>query len=273
MPGPNIRILVAHHKAGPYMVHDAMLPIHVGRALAKAPLPIQGDDTGDHISRKNPHYNELTAMYWAWKNLKGVDIVGLTHYRRHFLFDRAPLLCDQVDRNVDGVTSYQPNMERILAYLGKHDVILPRPQTLFTFIEAHYKMYHIREDFDLLTEVLGEMRSEDLDAWKAWTRRSNKLIGHNMFISRWPFFATYCEWLFPILGRVEALRKPSPHPYQERALGFMAERLFSFYCSKNTLRIKYLPVLFFTETPKTRNFSGELRRRVKNDLSVWLCCR
>ena len=25
-------------------------------------------------------------MYWAWKNLKNVDVIGLCHYRRYFDF-------------------------------------------------------------------------------------------------------------------------------------------------------------------------------------------
>lgn len=63
------------------------MPIHVGKVLhPDVDLGIQRDDTGDNISLKNSSYCELTGMYWAWKNLRGVDVIGLCHYRRYFDF-------------------------------------------------------------------------------------------------------------------------------------------------------------------------------------------
>ena len=49
-----------------------------------------GDNTGDNISKLNSHYCELTAMYWAWKNmdkLNNPDYIGFMHYRRLFNFN------------------------------------------------------------------------------------------------------------------------------------------------------------------------------------------
>ena len=43
------------------------------------------DDEGENISDKNPMYCELTAQYWAWKNLDA-DYYGFCHYRRYFNF-------------------------------------------------------------------------------------------------------------------------------------------------------------------------------------------
>ncbi|WP_278389529.1 DUF4422 domain-containing protein, partial [Acidaminococcus fermentans] len=79
----NITILIAAHK--PYwMPSDPVyLPLQVG-AEGKSLIPgYTPDNTGDNISAKNPHYCELTGLYWAWKNLS-CEYIGLCHYRRYF---------------------------------------------------------------------------------------------------------------------------------------------------------------------------------------------
>ena len=82
----NCKIIVSCHKDDILVNQEPYLPIHVGKALNTNDLGIAGDDTGDNISSKNKSYCELTGLYWAWKNLKGVDIIGLCHYRRYFDF-------------------------------------------------------------------------------------------------------------------------------------------------------------------------------------------
>lgn len=78
----DIKILVAAHKKY-WMLDDSVyLPIQVGAALHPA-LGYVLDNTGDNISAKNPNYCELTALYWAWKNLD-CEYIGLCHYRRYF---------------------------------------------------------------------------------------------------------------------------------------------------------------------------------------------
>ena len=82
----DIKILVASHKKAEMPEDSMYLPVHVGRALyPDREFGYQSDAEGDNISIKNPYYCELTALYWAWKNLKA-DYVGLAHYRRHFSY-------------------------------------------------------------------------------------------------------------------------------------------------------------------------------------------
>ena len=71
----NIKILVAAHKSYWMPAEDVYMPIHVG-AEGKKSIGFIGDNTGNHISHKNPNYCELTGLYWFWKNEKA-DYVGL----------------------------------------------------------------------------------------------------------------------------------------------------------------------------------------------------
>ena len=99
-------ILVACHKPCEMYNKGIYTPIQVGKAISEYNLGIIGDDTGDNISQKNPSYCELTAQYWAWKNVD-CRYIGLCHYRRYF------------------ETVYTNDLlERIFS---KYDVILPRP--------------------------------------------------------------------------------------------------------------------------------------------------
>ena len=87
MKDKNLKILVASHKPDRVYHDDVYTPIHVGRAISKFKNEMAdmiGDDTGDNISSKNGEFCELTAIYWAWKNLKDADYIGLAHYRRYF---------------------------------------------------------------------------------------------------------------------------------------------------------------------------------------------
>lgn len=66
-----INLLVCYHKQAPIVVKDKnYLPIQVGKNLSKIQLDMMGDNTGRNISSLNPYFCELTAQYWAWKNLK-----------------------------------------------------------------------------------------------------------------------------------------------------------------------------------------------------------
>ena len=44
------------------------------------------DDEGENISEKNDKYCELTAQFWAWKNIHDADYYGFWHYRRFMSF-------------------------------------------------------------------------------------------------------------------------------------------------------------------------------------------
>jgi hypothetical protein len=118
----NIKILVAHHKKAPFFKNRYVMPIQVEKALKDFSLKYCiADDTGDNISAKNRNWCELTAIYWAWKNLKAY-YYGLCHYRRYISFE------ENSDYNV--ITSFDDNYfqkqlseENIRAMCSKYDII------------------------------------------------------------------------------------------------------------------------------------------------------
>ena len=78
--------MVCCHKKDIMAVQEPYLPIQLGKTLTDVDLGITTDNTGDNISYKNLSFCELTGVYWAWKNLKNTDVIGLCHYRRYFDF-------------------------------------------------------------------------------------------------------------------------------------------------------------------------------------------
>ena len=91
---------VCHHKPGPLFKDEIFIPIHVGAANSNQVLPdCIRDDVGENISRKNASYCELTAIYWAWKNVEA-DYYGFFHYRRlmNFKSEKKPVSLSTICR-------------------------------------------------------------------------------------------------------------------------------------------------------------------------------
>ena len=141
----NLRVVVAAHKPYWMPADPVYLPVQVG-AAGKASIPgYTRDDSGENISAKNPHYCELTGLYWAWKNLSG-DAIGLAHYRRHFA---RPGHGDKKARVMTG-----PELEQALNGV---QAVLPAPRHYW--IETNYSQYahaHHGVDLDTMRAILSE---------------------------------------------------------------------------------------------------------------------
>ena len=88
--GQRIKIYVATRTRVAVPQCDAISLLQVGTAQAPEKLPhMLHDDSGDSISPLNAMYCELTAQYWAWKNVDA-DYYGFCHYRRYFDFSDVP---------------------------------------------------------------------------------------------------------------------------------------------------------------------------------------
>lgn len=248
------KIIVCTHKPGFVLDNDLFMPLQVGKAVSGTDLGFQGDDTGDNISLKNPNYCELTGMYWAWKNLRDVDYVGLAHYRRYFKFKDIKL-------SRGTLQSLQHVGVNPLRDLKGYDVILPVPRRMDTSVGDTYIYAHVMEDFRIMNSVILERYPDYRGTMIEFFFRSNKWIAYNMFFASWKWFDQYCQWLFPILFEVEKQVKLSGYAYQQRVFGFMSELLLPLYCFHNRYRIRYCPVLFVADDGRFANMM---------DLRMWL---
>lgn len=219
----NIKILVAAHKN--YVMpqdQNLYLPIFVGKDLhPDVNHTFQGDNTGDNISVKNAHYNELTAIYWAWRNLD-VDAIGLVHYRRYLSLHKQKDLTSVLD---------QAQTESLLK---DHDIILPKKRNYY--IESNYSHYvhaHHAEPLDLTRKIIEQDYSMYLKAFDEVMQRKSAHM-FNMFIMKQQPFDEYCQWLFDILAKVEQNLDISDYnQYEARVYGFISERLLDVWLAVN----------------------------------------
>ena len=226
-----MKIIVATHKE--YWMPDdpAYWPLQVGRAISPG-LPYAGDDSGENISGKNRTFCELTAIYWAWKNLPD-EVIGLCHYRRYFAGRRAW----QKRRRIAGEADYRK-------LLAVKPCILPPMRNYF--IESNYSQYihsHHQKDLDLTEKIISERYPEFLSAYPQ-VMKSTRGHRFNMFVMRRDIFDGYCSWLFDILFELERrLDISSYSDYDKRVFGFVAERLFDVYLEHKQIPYATMPVV------------------------------
>ncbi len=227
-----ILIMVATHKR--YRMPDDTIyfPVHVG-AQGKTDLGFTPDCTGEHISKKNPNYCELTGLYWIWKNTSS-DYLGLAHYRRHFIVHRKRDLWNGIATRGD-----------IETMLKDCDVILPHKRNYV--IESTYQQYahaHHAVDLDTTREILAQRYPNYLSAFD---RAMKKTTGHkfNMFIMKRELADAYCEWLFSVLFELEERLDISTYNQNDqRVFGFVSERLLDVWLDTNGITYREMPVAF-----------------------------
>lgn len=189
--------------------------IQVGSALTDKKICDIQDDFGDNISEMNRKYCEITALYWIWKNDK-TDYVGVSHYRRRFLFDK-----DAVAAIKNGVA----------------DVIVTIPVINTRGIKTQYEVDHSVSDFEILIDVMHRLYPEYGDDLSV-VGQQQFFFAYNMFVMKRSVLDEYCEWLFPILFACEEQIGDKEDPYQNRYAGFLAERLLNVFLYHHRERLK-----------------------------------
>ena len=252
----NIKIIVATHKKYWMPTDRIYVPIHVGAAINQNDFGYIKDNTGDNISHKNANYCELTALYWAWKNLSA-DYVGMVHYRRYF--SKRNVFSSKKNRIIDKKT--------IESLLADSPVIVPKPRNYW--IETNYSQYshaHHAIDLDTTRIIIQEKYPKYI---KAYDDVMEATKGHrfNMFIMRKDYFNNYCEWLFDILFELENRLDISSYSKNDaRVFGFVSERLLDVWLNTNHIGFKDCPYVFIEKQNWLIKGIDFLKRKIKGSV-------
>lgn len=234
-----VSIYVACHKKTKKIFHDKCLKyIEVGRFYHKRPLFKLNDMDGFSISHKNLSYNELTAQYWAWKNDKKSDIVGLCHYRRFFMKDTKLLKSEDVKKILD---SYDAIAYKIRLGTGLKLRINTRASSL--------RFEDIEKVGNIINRLYGQryIKAFNYVIERDWNYMCN------MFICRKDLFDSYSEWLFNILKELEKeINESELIGNEKRIYGLWGEYLFNVFMIANDRNIFDAKVKFVEEKKKTK---------------------
>lgn len=200
---------------GEYRLSALHREIQAGAALTDKRICGLADDTGDNISERNRQFCELTVLYWIWKNA-AQDIVGLEHYRRHFLL--------------------QGGWDKKMREKGI-DVILPTPLYVAPGIACNYRERHTPSDWDFM---MGYLKKIHPDYYNEAARffEGGLYSPCNMFIMKKKILDELCAWLFPIIFICAEHGGERGDAYQSRYPGFLSERLITLFFEKNRDRYR-----------------------------------
>lgn len=214
-------------------------PVQAGAVLCNKRVAMFLDSDGENISQKNGNYSELTVLYWMWKNrltkdssangnfdMSGgwgkpldssrAEYYGLSHYRRI------------LDLSEDDILRLEDNGV---------DVVLPYPMPYEPDIGEHHKRYLAESDWQALLVALKELQPEYANAFPVILRQQY-LYNYDIILARKEVLVNYCNWLFPILERVEQLSEPKGWERKDRYVGYLGETLETLYFMYNQNRME-----------------------------------
>lgn len=243
-----VKILVAIHKPDKVYEDKVYMPIQVGKALSEFDLGFQGDDVGYNISEKNPMYCELTAQYWAWKNLHNVEYVGLCHYRRYF---KTLIKNDNIDN-----------------LLGNHyDVILASPLIERECMGVRLQKATCLEDVYIFMCTLKKLYPDYYQEAERFLN-ANKCVPYNMFVMKKALFDKFAYWQFHLLEEMEKDIRLSRYTRMRRVYGYIAEMLLPIWCTYNNLHVYYDDIVSMVGNKVIKTWKTPLRK-IYNNFIFW----
>ncbi len=247
----NIKIIVVTHKNYTMPKDSMYIPVCVGEGKQELRRKFYSDDTGENISEKNSQYSELTALYWAWKNLS-CSYLGIAHYRRYLTKRRRA-------RSLEDILS----AEEALELLRRYDVLVPKKNWYPETISKHF--IYCKKDVQVVhSHYLEIVRDTIQKQFPDYVRQYDAVLkGHrahmyNMFVMKKEDLDQYCKWLFSILFTVEKEIKGTFS--DQRIMGGLSEFMLDTWLLTNKKKIKEL-YLFQTEMSFTKHLIRAIKKR------------
>lgn len=248
----SVKLLICYHKKDKLFKNDVVLPIHCGREVALEKSKdgqitkdefdwlmdnTIGDNTGDNISSLNRDVNELTAIYWAWKNYDKIgnpDYIGLMHYRRLF--------------NLSKMYSCTP-VGTTLQMLGLNKRYLNKLMTDYDVItKSQITMDKQPFGYELFQKFINLSEENHPILYRQYLKAVNKDRMHtsSMFIMKREDFFNMCEEIIPLVLEllkhdrqkdsqivIDGLKENYPKEMQEYTLDYAVKdgdipRLYGF---------------------------------------------
>lgn len=232
------KIFVIYHTPEEVIHTDIYQPIAVGPNKDSFNEVFLRDDIGENIADKNPHYNEMTAIYWVYTHIdefKDVNNFGFVHYRRFLCFnglDRTAYVKKNIDKNLISI-----NQEKLNRIFVDYDFIAPRPNH-YSSVRKHYQKSHNSVDVDLALEIIKEKTPEYYSDAEDYFANSDE-YSYNMFVFNKEDFIKYGDFVFTVLEEFEKRKTELDRLYiSERLTGIFISRML-----KNNNRLLKLPVL------------------------------
>lgn len=252
----DIKLFVCCHQPNEVPKHPLLVPIQVGTALAVQRFEgFLHDDVGENISVKNRSYCELTAQYWAWKNIDA-DYYGFFHYRRYLYPKASERLPYRIEGTANRILLEWLDFNKFERLIPQYDLIAPIGEDMHIPVREHYirAPFHCRKDLELVEQIIQECYPEYLPAMEQYLSQSVCYFG-NIYIMKRQLFRDYCGWLFSILEEFDQRVDLTGYSPQElRVNGYLAERLFGIWLThvRDSLCVCELPRVHFVPESAAR---------------------
>lgn len=248
------KIIVVTHKDYHFPKENMYMPICVGTGISELKNTYQADNTGVNISSKNISYCELSAIFWAWKNLdiSKCDYIGVNHYRRYFSIEKNQTLVEYAISQREFDTLKKNNLKGSIYVTPKRWYLTSIKEHYIKSLAGYEKIHE--KDIQRLIAAIHTLAPEyDKVAEKVLNGHSAHML--NMFLMPVADFISYCNWLFPIVEYIEMLSEDRKDI--RRYLGALSEFMLDMwllYNNKNVVELQLLETEKVSLLTRIRNY-------------------